>query len=247
MFSNFPAGMPQQRGQFQCACDSSILDGLRTALDAIRSELTQVWKAVTHRKPHSGGNGRYDDEAMAYCVACVEAAKGVVEIRVGAKSKCKMMLDDVFLYFREKLKAFSVETSELFQRIVHAFRCRQSRKNKKKVEALQDEARRKAAERAKNERITPIFSEPETPVHNKPDFGITPAMKPFAKIAASVALATTCATAAPLRSEASGTVPDKLASETILPRTGSDTCDAQTYRARTGVGVSPSKVAENSE
>lgn len=210
MFSNFPAGMPQQCGQFQCACDSSILDSLRTALDAIRSELVQVREAVTRRKPHSGGNGRHDDEAMAYCVACVKAAKGVEEIRVGAKSKCKMMLDDVFLYFREKLKAFGVVTCEKFHKIVHAFRCRQSRKNKKKVEALQDEARRKAAEMAKNERITPMLSEPETPVHNKPDFDIIPAMKPCAKIAASVALATTCATASPLRSEAAGTVPGKF-------------------------------------
>ena len=125
--------MPQRRGQFQCACDSSLLGGLRTALDAMRSELAQVREAVTRRTPHSGGHGRYDDEAMAYCVACVEAAKGVEAIRVGAKSKCKTRLKDVFEYFREKLKAFSVETSKLFCDIIHAFRCRQSRKRGKKT------------------------------------------------------------------------------------------------------------------
>ena len=72
-------------------------------------------------------------------------------------------------------------------------------------------------------------------------------MKNAVKTTVALALATTCATAAPLRSEAAGTVPGKLASETILPRTGSNAWESRTYRARTGVGVSPSKVAENSK
>ena len=78
-------------------------------------------------------------------------------------------------------------------------------------------------------------------VQKMPDFGIISAMKPSVKTAVDSTLATIGAVASPLHSDAAGTVLGKLASETISPRTGSDTCDAQTYRVGTDAGVSSSK------
>ena len=84
---------------------------------------------------------KYDDETVALCMACVEAAKGNAEVRNSAKTK--MTLRAAYAYHRRKLEASGVGGFDEFSKIVHACRARESRDRIKKLEAKREAARRK--------------------------------------------------------------------------------------------------------
>ena len=96
--------------------------------------------AVAAKIRQGGRRGKYDDETVALCMACVEAAKGNAEVRNSAKTK--MTLRAAYAYHRRKLDASGVGGFDEFSKIVHACRARESRDRIKKLEAKREEARR---------------------------------------------------------------------------------------------------------
>ena len=90
---------------------------------------------------------KYDDETVALCMACVEAAKGNAEVRNSAKTK--MTLRAAYAYHHRKLEASGVGGFDEFSKIVHACRARESRDRIKKLEAKRDAARALKSQSAK--------------------------------------------------------------------------------------------------
>ena len=96
--------------------------------------------------------GKYADETVAFCMACVDAAKSNAEVR--SSTKTKVTLKAVYAYHHRRLADRGVGDFAEFSRIVHAYRARESRDRVKRLES-QKTAAEPSTKRGKNGIIRP--------------------------------------------------------------------------------------------
>lgn len=107
------------------AIASDVAKTLKAGFEEVRSGIAEVGEKVDRIRISRKRRSRHSEDKVAFCMACVDASKDNQTLRIGKKGKPR--LKDVFEYYRRKLEEHGVCALAEFQKIVHAYRARESR------------------------------------------------------------------------------------------------------------------------
>jgi len=163
----------------------TLVEETKNAIDNVGAKVDEVDKKVSKLRKGGKKCGKYTDAQLDFCGNIWAKACDVLEIRNSLNTKVSYVA--TYKFYHRQLENLNVKDADMFKSIIRAYQARELRRRRRENPAAKKE-KKVATKPAENGKIQ--------------------GMKNAVKTTVALALATTCATAAPLRSEA-GETPSK--------------------------------------